>query len=147
MDSNTIGAYSPDIVYGQLTYPFTPKNVSINAHTPYDKEDESGEKAVSLKNFVHDAPKSKYASMSNDKYQFGLDTNYKPSQLETPEEYEFPPKGINNFSKSKLSSKDIVKGAIDRGYSADQAITVVKARNAYTNSPLERLNTHTYTVS
>ena len=39
MSTESIAPYSPNTVYGQLTSPFTPKQITINAHTPYDKVD------------------------------------------------------------------------------------------------------------
>ena len=47
MSTEAIGAYSPDTVYGQLTSPFTPQKIKINAHTPYDKVDENESKVFS----------------------------------------------------------------------------------------------------
>ena len=38
MSIESVGAYSPDTIYGQLTMPFKNKPVHINAHTPLDAE-------------------------------------------------------------------------------------------------------------
>ena len=51
MSTEAIGAYSPDTVYGQLTSPFTPQKIKINAHTPYDKVDENESKVFSREYF------------------------------------------------------------------------------------------------
>lgn len=40
MSIEGLSPYSPTTVYGQLTSPFTPKTITINSHTPYDKVDD-----------------------------------------------------------------------------------------------------------
>ena len=136
MEVNTTGAYSPDIVYGQLTSPFRPVNVKINAHTPYDKESETENAAVSMKNFIGKPVTFKYAQGNEDEYQFGIDSGYKPSSVDTGVEVpEFPPKNVKSFSASAVSSnKDIVKGALKSGYTYDQALVMTKAQKAYSSS-------------
>ena len=53
MDTNSIsGAYSPKTVYGQLTSPFIPKQLIINAHNPILDAEDSESKALTLKDFV-----------------------------------------------------------------------------------------------
>ena len=52
METNSIGAYSPDVVYGQLSAPFMPKTITVNAHTPLDKENaEEGDVSYSQSSF------------------------------------------------------------------------------------------------
>ena len=43
MSIEGLSPYSPTTVYGQLTSPFTPKTITINSHTPYDKVDNDKE--------------------------------------------------------------------------------------------------------
>ena len=43
MSIEGLAPYSPTTIYGQLTSPFTPKTITINSHTPYDKVDEEQE--------------------------------------------------------------------------------------------------------
>lgn len=154
MEINTSGAYSPDIVYGQLTYPFKPAAITINAHTPYDKTENTDENtAVSLKDFRGNISSFKYEKDDNDDYQFGIDNGYKPTTVNSGSEApEFPPKSVKSFSASNYSNKDIVQGAIKKGYSYDRAVVIAKAQKAYqtsagiTNDPISALNERTFAV-
>lgn len=46
MSIEGLSPYSPTTVYGQLTSPFTPKTITINSHTPYDKVDDKKRKFI-----------------------------------------------------------------------------------------------------
>ena len=148
--TNTQGAYSPDIVYGQLTSPFQPPAVHINAHTPYDKDEDNS--AVTLKDFRGNVSSFKYAKEDDEAYSFGIETNFKPNSVDFGQEKpEFPPKSVKSFSASEVpSNKDIVQGAIKNGYSYDQALLVAKTQKAYstsvgiTNDPIGALNGRTF---
>ena len=154
MDMDVTGAYSPTVVYGQLTSPFVPKNISMNAHTPYDKEED--EAKVSLGNYLESRPSLKLKDKVIHKNYTGVGYSKKGYELLNYEEKEdkFPPDlGVSGFSASNLSSKDIVSGAIKKGYTAEQAATISKAKKAYENSylitrnPVKTLSTRTYVVS
>ena len=150
------GAYSRDVVYGQLTSPFVPKqlNVKINAHTPYDKQ-QNDNGAVSLSNFVGDRLSTTLMDFYSDKeddYSFGIQSNLLNNDFIKTTEY--PPKStVSGFSASSLSSKDIVSGALKSGYSAQQAMVISRAQNAYknsvgiTNNPIKSFSTRSYRVS
>ena len=60
MEIESIGPYSPSTVYGQLSSPFEPKTVTVNAKTPYDKVDEnSNESEVFSRKFFKGKPVAK----------------------------------------------------------------------------------------
>ena len=155
MDMESIGAYSPTTVYGQLSSPFIPKNITLNAHTPYDKEEDA--EAVSLGNYLESRPNIKLVSGAMPKEITGVGytkNGYKLQTDDKQDEDKFPPEpGVSGFSASKLSSKDIVSGAIKKGYTAEQAATITKAKKAYENSylstrnPIKTLSTRSYVVS
>ena len=154
MSTEAIGAYSPDTVYGQLTSPFTPQKIKINAHTPYDKVDENESKAYSRDSFKAKPQAKMIYELPDDK---GL------------EKKEFPPKFNNgsdenkdaeettidvaSFQASKVSSKDIVTNSLKHGYTPEQAVAVTKAQEAYKNSaimtknPTGVLSTRSYKVA
>ena len=156
MDIETVGAYSPTTVYGQLTSPFVPKNITINAHTPYDTEDENAA-TTSLSNYLENHPRTKLLKGSVQKSVDGVGYNKNPYKVKTGREVSkdtFPPEyGVSYFSASTLSSKDIVSGAIKKGYTAEQAATISKAKKAYENSyivtrnPVKTLSLSSYVVS
>ena len=86
MSTESIAPYSPNTVYGQLTSPFTPKQITINAHTPYDKVDENESKAYSRDSFKAKPQAKMIYELPDDK---GL------------EKKEFPPK-FNNGSDENM---------------------------------------------
>ena len=123
MSTEAIGTYSPDTVYGQLTSPFTPQKIKINAHTPYDKVDENESKVFS-REYFKGKPQAKMI-------------------------YELP----ENENKNTKSSKDIVQNSLKRGYTPEQAVAVTKAQDAYkksavlTTDPTGVLSTCAYKVA
>ena len=153
MEIDTSGAYSADKVYGQLTSPFIPKNIKINAHTPYDAEEEQAS-AVSLKDFRTNISKLKYEN-NGDEYKFGIQEK-KEDEAVTSEiklgVENSQNSTLDSFSASSLSNKDIVNGAIKRGYSYEQAVVIAKAQKAYessavvTNDPIGALNERSFQV-
>lgn len=152
MNTEAIAPYSPNTVYGQLTSPFTPKQVKINAHTPYDKVDENESKAFSRESFKA-KPQAKmiYELPENDDKK---DSDY-PPKFSNSEEKDTKDKtvDVSTFQASTISSKDIVSNSLKHGYTTDQAIAVTKAQKAYKNSaimtknPTEVLSKHSYKVA
>lgn len=120
-----------------LASPFTQKAVNINSKTPYDKVEENVENKAYSRDYF------------NTKTQAKL--QYSPSEIKQ-EVNEIKPE-IINFSKSSLSSQDMVNNALQKGYSTNQAVNIVHAQAAYsrsaflTNNPVGVLNTCSYTVS
>ena len=151
MSIEAIGGYSPDIVYGNLTYPFTPKNITINAHTPFDSDKDTEAKAVTYNNFRrYTKLKTKLYDHKDDDYTVGIKI---PSSNEDENKDIDLSASVNGFSASKYSAKDIVNGAIKRGYSAQQAAAIYKAQKAYSTSvgvtkdPVKALSSRSYSVS
>ena len=154
MSIDSIGAYSPEKVYGQLTRPFKPDMVKINAHTPYDKE------------------KTENTTPTNALYDtIGKKTNLKDEYKNIQDKVEVDTIGIkinkdesdetekdkNNaniaaFSKSTLSKKDFVNNALKQGYSAQEAAVIDRAQKAYEKSatvgkdPIKALKEKTFKV-
>ena len=137
MSTEAIGAYSPDTVYGQLTSPFTPQKIKINAHTPYDKVDENESKAFS-REYFKGKPQAKMI--------YELPENENKNKEENSVE-------VTSFQASTTSSKDIVQNSLKRGYTPEQAVTVTKAQDAYkksavlTTDPTGVLSTCAYKVA
>ena len=129
MSIENIGAYSPDIVYGQLTTPFLDKQISINAHTPFDKEKEV-QQAFSKADFEKNISGKSFPT-------FEEMTTFQTQEQFTGvknELFEFPPKmpEVSSFQASKTNeSSGWVYEAIKNGYSPSKAITVGKAQSAY----------------
>lgn len=154
MSIEATGGYSPDKVYGNLTYPFTPKNISIKAHTPLDSED-TETKAVSYNDFRKNSKvKSKLYNHKDDDYTVGIKTPSVGTTLSDFKNEEVDlSSSVSGFSASAYSAKDIVGGAIKRGYSAQQAVIVYRAQKAYetsagvTKDPIKALSMRSYSVS
>ncbi len=149
MSTEAIGAYSPDTVYGQLTSPFTPQKIKINAHTPYDKVDENESKVFS-RDYFKGKPQAKmiYELPENEnkdfppKFDNGDDKDKEENSIE-----------VASFQASVASSKDIVQNSLKHGYTAEQAVAVTKAQDAYkksailTTDPTGVLSTCAYKVA
>lgn len=155
MNTESIGPYSPTTVYGQLTSPFTPKLVTINAHTPYDNVDEEQSQVFSREHFqARPQARLVYEPPGNDSYAFGI--NYEnrtsPSGNNSEEETTPPPAEVSSFAASQVSSRDIVQSSLKQGYSTAEAITIRDAQNAYKNSatltqdPIGALSTRSFRV-
>lgn len=173
MEIDSLGPYSPDTVYGQLSSPFTPKSITINSHTPYDKiEDGFVPKAFSreyfkskpqaklsfeieeqdkndILNVVSNKTQNSYQNQLDNQLNNGLINN---NLIGNNKENEFPPSGIIAFQASSLSSKDIVQNSLKQGYSPTGAVNVDNARKAYEKNILmngnfaETLSTRSYKV-
>ena len=135
MSTEAIGAYSPDTVYGQLTSPFTPQKIKINAHTPYDKVDEDESKVYSRTHFkgkpqakmIYELPES------DNKFDASKYAQKTDSESDTKNTAQIE---VSAFQASKTSSKDLVQNSLKRGYSTTEAVAVTKAQNAYRNSAI-----------
>ena len=154
MSIENIGAYSPDIVYGQLTTPFLDKQFTLNAHTPYDKVDDA-KKTFSQSDFSINMGTTKWQvieDIRDMKANPFKDQQSHATENETP---EFPPKSISSFQVSTLNNdSELVYKALKGGYTAKQAIAVGKAHSAYFKiinqdknlNPVDSLNGHSYQV-
>ena len=151
MTVEATGAYSRDVVYGQLTYPFTPKQTKINAHTPYDKESVSNDTATNSAAMRTAIEGNNITSKLQTQKDFDNIKKLNPSQFlvtktnedkdENEEKKEFPPKSlVGTFTASSLSSYDIVSNSLKKGYSAKEAIIISKAHDAYKNSAIGTKN-------
>lgn len=165
MDTNGIGLYSAGLEREYLASPFKDKIITINARTPYDKVDEEAEsKAFSREHFTPKAQSKMRVTIEapednnsldvlnkNNKNGNNNNSDNKNSNIttgtnkENANNYE-----VASFSKSSLSSKDIVNNALQGGYSADYAVNFTKAKNAYEKfldtNPIDSLNTCSYRV-
>ena len=154
MEMESIRAYSPDIVYGQLTSPFTPKQITINAHTPYGKVSEEESQVFSREHFAA-RPQARmlYELPDYDDYFYGIKYENKQAAAEKfEEEKDVSMPEVAGFSASSASSKDIVQNSLKNGYSPAEAIAIRDARNAYKNSatltkdPISALSSRSFRV-
>lgn len=152
MSTEAISAYSPDTVYGQLTSPFTPKQITINAHTPYDKVDENESKVFSREHFKG-KPQAKMIYELPEKENNFDASKYTPKTDSESDTKNTTPVEVSAFQASNVSSKDMVQNALKRGYSTTEAVAVTKAQNAYkksailTDNPTGVLSTCSYKVA
>lgn len=122
MDTEAVTPYSPTTVYGQLSSPFLVKSVSINAHTS-DEAVVDDVQTFSRDYFTDGSARFKYAA------------SYSPSSIASIQNAG----GIHSFSASS-GSGDIVKTALNSGYSANEAITISNAKAAYSRSAVGTRN-------
>ena len=156
----TSGGYSPDTVYGNLTAPFVYESgktgafpVHINAHTPYDEEVEDQVVTQSdYRQLVQNGKVFKIEDFVNTE-AVGFQSDVVYQGLAEPPKYEPPVTSVNSFSASSLSNANLVKMAIDHGYTADKAYTIAQAQKAYqthianvTAKPAETLQTYKFTA-
>ncbi len=155
MEPEAIAPYSPTTIYGQLTSPFTPKQITINAHTPYDKVTEDESSQVFSRGHFQARPQARmvYELPENDDYVYGIKYENKVNNSENQEdEKEIPPSEVAAFSVSRASSKDIVQNSLKYGYSPTEAIAIRDAQNAYknsatlTNDPIGALSSRSFRV-
>lgn len=159
MSTEAIGAYSPDTVYGQLTSPFTPQKIKINAHTPYDKVDENKSKVFSREHFkgkpqakmIYELPEDKNSvNIANKEFPPKYNGNKVENNKDTEEKTTID---VTTFQASKASSKDIVQNSLKHGYTPEQAVAINKAQEAYkksailTKDPAATLSTRSYKVA
>lgn len=151
MSIEGLAPYSPTTVYGQLTSPFTPKTITINSHTPYDKVDNDNETSseVFSRTYFEGKPQARnvYGNVSTQSaYENDL------AKLSDDLASEKMPLDVTPFSSSELSSTDIVKSSLKKGYDTREAIVIQNANSAYqksaflTNNPVGVLSTCSYRV-
>ena len=138
METEAIAPYSPTTIYGQLTSPFTPKQVTINAHTPYDKVDEETESQVYSRDYFQARPQARlvYELPEEDEFVFGINYENRTNASNSENDNEIPPRPVevSAFAASQTSSRDIVHNSLKQGYSTAEAIIIRDAQNAYKNS-------------
>lgn len=156
MSIENLAPYSPTTVYGQLTSPFTPKQITINAHTPYDKVDDTNiESEAFSRAFFEEKPiaRNVYGNVYN--YESYYTDDFPPkvsSQDNESQNTQNISSELSNFSVSSFSSNKILKGSLSSGYSVNESLVIRNAYNAYQRSALitknapEVLNTCSYRV-
>ena len=153
MSTEPIGPYSPTTIYGQLTSPFTPKQVTINAHTPFDKVDEDSQRGVYSRDYFQPREQARII------YEMPETTPAHDSRLNVKTDKENAentsmqkPQSVSSFSASSIGSDDIVHNSLKHGYTTEQAIIIKNAQDAYkrsaiiTDNPIESLTTCSYRV-
>ena len=133
MSIESLGAYSPNTIYGQLTMPFSNKPVTINSHTPYDEEDDD---VVLTRNSFYNNNSKMQVSIEEIREMKGLELDDKIVTKVGTEVKEFPPKNtIPSFQLSSYTSgSGVVFEALQNGYTGKTAIVVGKAFEAYQNA-------------
>ena len=153
MSIESVGAYSPDTIYGQLTMPFTIKPVQINAHTPLDEEET--ETVITRNKFYNNLPQMQVSiDEIRDMKALELDESLK-TDIGIKLAQEFPPKPtVGVFQSSAyLDESGVVFNALQNGYPADRAIVIGKANSSYKNAmnfgskPVEALQSRSFTIS
>ena len=140
MSIETVGAYSPDIVYGHLTMPFAEKPVHINSHTPYDADAEEQtsftqadfQKNIQSRVRVESKAIRDVASMEMVD-DLTIDIGLAPMN-------EFPPtpKNIGTFQASNiLDGTGVVYTALRNGYTPDKAIVTGNAYKSYSQASIQ----------
>lgn len=164
MSIENLAPYSPTTIYGQLTSPFTPKTITINAHTPYDKVDETTEESeVYSRAFFEGKPQARIAYQDISQYE-PLYEDFPPDisdikknvpNVNTDVNSTAKPQSnteLSSFSASSYSDNSILRGALTHGYSVDESVVIQNAYNAYQRSALmtrnapETLSTCSYKV-
>lgn len=137
MSIESIGVYSPDTIYGQLTRPFQGKNekpVAINSHTEYDEIGEN--ETVLTKNSFYNNKSKMQVSIEDIHEMKGLELDDIVTKVGPEFKSDYLPENvIPAFQLSTYSTgTGVVYEALQNGYTANQAIVVGKAHNAYQNA-------------
>lgn len=144
MNTEAVGAYSPTTIYGQLTSPFVPKSITINAHTSFDNMDDAEGVTFSKEDFQGKPQAWMKISIDTDLEEFGLSDNYKTvansDNQNNSGQVVVSSNKVSGFSKSNLSSKDIVNSSLKKGYSTSEAIVISKAQQAYSRGIMTTSN-------
>ena len=134
MSIESVGAYSKDTIYGQLTMPFTNKPVHINAHTPLDDED--GNVVLTKKSFYNNQSEGQVSIKDiRDMKSLELDESLKVD-IGIKVAQDFPPKpNVEVFQQSAYTKgSGVVFSALKNGYTGSEAITIGNAYSAYRNA-------------
>ena len=167
MSIESLAPYSPTTIYGQLTSPFTPKTITINSHTPYDKVDEDVKASeVYGRAFFAGKPQARIAYQDISEYK-PLYEDFPPDISEIKKKQPNVSKDtssnqttdttktgteLSSFSVSSYSNNNILRGALTHGYTVDESVVIQNAYNAYQRSALitrnapETLSTCSYRV-
>ena len=127
MSIESVGAYSPDTIYGQLTMPFTNKPVHINAHTPLDKEETNT--VLTRNSFYNNQSEGKVSIEEiKDMKSLELNDNLKVD-IGIKVAKEFPPEPkVGVFQQSAYTKgTGVVFDALKNGYTGSEAITMGNA--------------------
>ena len=132
IDTSSIGVYSPDTVYGQLTMPFFNKPVTINAHTEFDEEGE--EQTVLTKDKFYNNKSKMQVSIEDIRDMKGLELDENIA-IKVGPEYEanilannaIPSFQLSNYTKGS----GVVIDALQKQYTVDKAVLSGQAFNAY----------------
>ena len=139
METEAIAPYSPTTIYGQLTSPFTSRQITINAHTPFDEVDKEQSQVFS-RDFFQSRAQTRlvYELPKDDEFVFGINYENRTNASNSESDNEIPPRPVevNTFAASQTSSRDIVHNSLKQGYSAAEAIIIRDAQNAYKNSAI-----------
>ena len=133
MSIESVGVYSPNTVYGELTMPFLSKPVTINAHTAYDKDDND---VVLTKNKFYNNKSKMQVSIEDIRDMKGLELDENIITKVGPEVKTdiLSQNLLPSFQLSNLSNgTGVVYEALQNGYTGSQAIKIGKAHKAYTN--------------
>ncbi len=134
MSIESVGAYSKDTIYGQLTMPFTNKPVHINAHTPLDEE--NGNTVLTKKSFYNNQSEGQVSIKEiRDMKSLELDDSLKVD-IGIKQLQDFPPKpNVEVFQQTAYTKgTGVVFSALKNGYTGSEAITIGNAYNAYRNA-------------
>ena len=132
MNTENVGAYSPDIIYGQLTMPFINKPVKINSHTPYDKV-ENTQQSFSQADFQKNVNNNKWKTIEDIRDIKSMELNEQLSfDFSVTEKKDNASDAVSAFQSSTLKDgTGIVYEALKNGYSSDKAIIAGKAYKTY----------------
>lgn len=153
MSIESVGAYSKDTIYGQLTMPFTDKPVHINAHTPLDEE--AGDVVLTRNSFYNNRSEGQ-VSIKDIRDMKSLELDDSLVVDIGIKKYEgFPPKSdVETFQQSSyINGTGVVFSALKSGYTGSEAITIGNAYRAYKtaaslgNNPVQTLINTNFAVS
>jgi hypothetical protein len=137
MSIESIGVYSPNTIYGELTRPFVGENekpVIINSHTEFDEE--AVETVLTKDSFYNNQSKMQ-VSIEDIREMKGLELNEGIVSKVGPEvvqdfssKNEVPAFQLSTFK----NGTGVVFEALKNGYTANNAVVFGKAHEAYANA-------------
>ena len=144
MSIDSIGSISQEILYGTLNPIFGAKLATIKGHSSTEPTKENFEQTYSQDDFIvrGSSQKADVESIVSAGAARTKEVSYK----------DFP--NVNNLKEvntdSNFSSSNMVKSAIERGYSPQEALTMAQVTNSYTKAKdvgiANFLASHTHTV-
>lgn len=139
MSIETVGAYSPDTVYGQLTMPFKEKPVHINSHTPYDKdvEEQTNFTQADFQKNIQARVRIESKSIRDVASMEMVDSLTIDIGLAKMQDFPPKPTSIGTFQASNLlDGTGVVYNALQNGYTADRAIVTGNAYKSYSKASI-----------